>query len=71
MGWGGVDSNHLIPIRMATSKTNRKKRKQTTQILQDVEKLEACALLVGIQNQVAAVETGMVSPQKIKNGATK
>lgn len=34
---------------------------------EDVEKLETCALLVGVQNSAAAMEKSGAAPQKIKN----
>ena len=36
----------------------------------DVEKLEPCALLVGIESGVTTVENRMVVPQNIKNRIT-
>ena len=35
-----------------------------------MEKLETCALLVGLLSGVAAVETNLVVPQKIKHRTT-
>ena len=35
---------------------------------ENVEKLECCVLLIGMQNVAAAMENSTVSPQKIKRG---
>ena len=41
------------------------KSQKITSIGEDVEKLERCALLVGMQNGAATTEKSMAFPQKI------
>ena len=50
---------------MATIK-NKKQQQKITSAGWDVEKLEPCALLVGMKNGAAAMENSMAVPQKLK-----
>lgn len=53
---------HLTAIRMVVIKKWNK-----IHIGKDMEKLEPCALLVGMYNDIAAVTNGTAAPQKIKH----
>ena len=54
-------------MRAAIKKQKEKeKNKKITSFDKDVEKLEPCALFVGIYNGAAAMENSMVFPQKLK-----
>ena len=45
-------------------------RQETTNVGEDVERKEPCALLEGMQTGAATVENGMEAPQDVKNRAT-
>ena len=55
---------HLTSIRMATIKEKKKSGGK------DVEKLNPCAELVGVQNGIVYVKNSMAVPQKMKSRIT-
>ena len=62
---------HLTPVRMAVIKkkqTNKKTR--DNKLVRMWRNWKPCALLVGMQNDVAVIENNTEIPQKIKNRTT-
>ena len=64
--------HHLTSIRMATIKGKKKntRKQKITSGGKDVEKLNPCAELVGVQNGIASVKSSMAVPQKMKSRIT-
>lgn len=55
---------HFISISMDIIKDKNKEKKKVITIGEDAEKLECCALLIGMLNGTVAVKNGMVILQK-------
>ena len=57
--------HYLTPIRMATVKST-----EITSVGEDMERLEPCALLLGMRTGAATIENSTEVPQKLKNKIT-
>ena len=63
-------SHHAVHITSHLLEWRSSKRQEVTNVGEDVEKREPCAMLVGMQTGAAPVENSMEVPQKLKSRTT-
>ena len=70
MGTVASDKNVINKEKQKKHNPKKQTNKKITNVEEEVEKLEPCALLAGIYNSTAIVENSMAVPQKIKHRIT-